>query len=286
MSQNNKNTMPKQQQNKQPGIQSEMNPIPESIKSTYKGSGKLTNKVAIITGGDSGIGKAAALHFAREGADIVISYLNEDSDAELTKQEIENEGRKCLLIRGDIGQEQHCQDIVKQVMDTFNQIDILVNNAAEQHPQKSLLDITEEQLDKTFRTNIYSFFFLTKAALPHLKAGSSIINTASITAYAGSPELLDYSSTKEAIVSFTRSLDVGLTKQCINVNNVAQGPNWTLLIPSTFAAEQVRNFRSSQPSGYCPVQTSELGPAYGYLVSEDTSYVTGTMIHIHGGTVI
>lgn len=286
MSQNNKNTMPKQQQNKQPGIQSEMNPIPESIKSTYKGSGKLTNKVAIITGGDSGIGKAAALHFAREGADIVISYLNEDSDAELTKQEIENEGRKCLLIRGDIGQEQHCQDIVKQVMDNFNQIDILVNNAAEQHPQKSLLDITEEQLDKTFRTNIYSFFFLTKAALPHLKAGSSIINTASITAYAGSPELLDYSSTKGAIVSFTRSLAMSLAEKGIRVNGVAPGPIWTPLIPATFDAEKVSNFGSSQPIGQRPGQPSELGPAYVYLASEDSSYVTGQMIHINGGSVV
>ncbi|MBS4193632.1 SDR family oxidoreductase [Lederbergia citri] len=285
MSNQEKQTMPKQKQVQQPGLESLMNPEPESIKTSYKGSGKLDGKVAIVTGGDSGIGKSVALHFAIEGANVAICYLEEDQDAENTKQLVENEGRKCIAIRGDLGQEQHCIDVVKQVMDSFGKIDILVNNAAEQHPQKSLLDITEEQLEKTFRTNIYAYFFLTKAVLPHLKVGSSIINTASITAYAGSPELLDYSATKGAIVSFTRSLSKSLAAQRIRVNGVAPGPIWTPLIPSTFDAEKVSKFGGTQPLGR-PGQPSELGPGYVYLASDDSSYVSGQMLHINGGEVI
>lgn len=285
LSNQEKQTMPKQKQVQQPGLETLMNPEPESIKSSYKGSGKLDGKVAIVTGGDSGIGKSVALHFAKEGANVAICYLEEDQDAENTKQLIENEGRKCIAIRGDLGQEQHCIDAVNQVIDSFGKIDILVNNAGEQHPQKSLLDITEEQLEKTFRTNIYAYFFLTKAVLPHLKAGSSIINTASITAYAGSPELLDYSATKGAIVSFTRSLSKSLAAQRIRVNGVAPGPIWTPLIPSTFDAEKVSKFGGTQPLGR-PGQPSELGPGYVYLASDDSSYVTGQMLHINGGEVI
>ena len=285
MNQNQKQTMPKQEQVHQPGVETKMNPEPECIKSTYKGSGKLDGKIAIITGGDSGIGKSAAVHFAKEGADVAVCYLEEDTDAENTKQLIENEGRKCLLIRGDLGQESHCISVVKQVLDSFGKIDILVNNAAEQHPQQSLLDITEEQLDKTFRTNIYAYFFLTKAVLPHLQSGASIINTASITAYAGSPELLDYSSTKGAIVSFTRSLAKSLASDGIRVNGVAPGPIWTPLIPATFDAEKVSKFGGTQPLGR-PGQPSELGPGYVYLASDDSSYVTGQMLHINGGEVI
>ncbi|MCR2821006.1 SDR family oxidoreductase [Lederbergia panacisoli] len=282
---NEKQTMPKQKQLQQPGLETLMNPEPESIKSTYKGCGKLEGKVAIVTGGDSGIGKSVALHFAKEGADVAICYLEEDQDAENTKQLIENEGRKCLLIRGDLGRAQHCIDVVEQVMGNFGKIDILVNNAAEQYPQKSLLEITEAQLEKTFRTNIYAYFFLTKAVLPHLQAGSSIINTASITAYAGSPELLDYSATKGAIVSFTRSLSKSLAEQRIRVNGVAPGPIWTPLIPATFDAEKVSKFGGTQPLGR-PGQPSELGPGYVYLASDDSSYVTGQMLHINGGEVI
>jgi len=277
--------MPKQKQVQQPGLETLMNPEPESIKPSYKGSGKLEGKVAIVTGGDSGIGKSVVLHFAKEGADIVICYLEEEQDAENTKALVEKEGRKCKLIPGDVGQEQHCIHVIQQVMEEFGKIDILVNNAAEQHPQKSLLDITESQLEKTFRTNIYAYFFLTKAALPHLKAGSSIINTASITAYAGSPELLDYSATKGAIVSFTRSLSKSLAAQRIRVNGVAPGPIWTPLIPATFDAEKVSKFGGTQPLGR-PGQPSELGPGYVYLASDDSSYVTGQMLHINGGEVI
>ncbi|MBS4177422.1 SDR family oxidoreductase [Lederbergia citrea] len=285
MNNQQKQTMPKQEQTHQPGVETKMNPEPESIKSSYQGSGKLDGKVAIVTGGDSGIGKSAAIHFAKEGADVAICYLEEDNDAETTKQLIEQEGRKCLLIRGDLGQENHCINVVNQVINEFGKIDVLVNNAAEQHPQKSLLDITEAQLDKTFRTNIYAYFFLTKAVLPHLKTGASIINTASITAYAGSPELLDYSSTKGAIVSFTRSLAKSLASQGIRVNGVAPGPIWTPLIPATFDAEKVSKFGGTQPLGR-PGQPSELGPGYVYLASDDSSYVTGQMLHINGGEVI
>ncbi|MBS4210656.1 SDR family oxidoreductase [Bacillus sp. FJAT-50079] len=283
--QQQKQTLPKQKQDHQPGVETEMNPEPKSVNPAYQGSGKLAEKVAIITGGDSGIGKSVALYFAKEGADVAICYLEEDQDAETTKQLIEKEGRKCLLIRGDIGQEAHCKNIVDQVIATFGKIDVLVNNAAEQHPQPSLSHITEAQLEKTFRTNIYSYFFLTKAVLPHLKAGSTIVNTASITAYEGNPTLIDYSATKGAIVSFTRALSNSLAKTGIRVNGVAPGPIWTPLIPSTFTAEQVSTFGSSQPMQR-PGQPYELAPAYVYLASADSSYVSGQIIHVNGGEVV
>jgi NAD(P)-dependent dehydrogenase (short-subunit alcohol dehydrogenase family) len=278
-------TMPPQHQNRQPGLESEMNPHPKSVDRKYKGSGKLQGKVAIITGGDSGIGKAAAVCYAAEGADVVIVYLNEHSDAEATKRLIEQEGTRCLLLAGDVGQEAFCQEVVRKAVDTFGRLDILVNNAAEQHPQKSIEDITQEQLEKTFRTNIFSFFYFTKAALAHLKEGSTIINTASITAYKGSPTLLDYSSTKGAIVAFTRSLSTNLADKGIRVNGVAPGPIWTPLIPSTFDAQKVSEFGGDTPMKR-PGQPEELGPAYVFLASDDSSYMTGQFLHINGGSVI
>ncbi|MDR4945890.1 SDR family oxidoreductase [Neobacillus cucumis] len=280
-----KNTFPPQHQNHQPGVESEMNPRPVSVAPNYKPSGKLTGKTAIITGGDSGIGKAVAIYFAKEGADVAIVYLEEHQDAEETKQLIEAEGRKCLLFSGDIGSEETCKDIISKTISEFQKLDILVNNAAEQHPQKSLLDISSQQLEKTFRTNIFSYFYMTKMALPHLKSGASIINTASITAYHGNEQLLDYSATKGAIVTFTRSLSMSLAKQGIRVNGVAPGPIWTPLIPSTFPEDQVATFGSNTPMGRAG-QPHELAPSYVYLASDDSSYVSGQMIHVNGGTII
>lgn len=280
-----KQTLPPQQQDRQPGLEHLMNPAPKFHSTSYKGSGKLTDKVAIITGGDSGIGRAVAVHYAIEGANVVISYLNEHEDAEKTKQYIEEQGQKCLLIPGDIGDEATCKQIVDKTIGEFGKIDIVVNNAAEQHPQKGIEDITSEQLERTFRTNIFSFFYLTKAALPHLKNGSAIINTSSITAYAGNKQLLDYSATKGAITTFTRSLALSLANKGIRVNGVAPGPIWTPLIPSTFTADQVSTFGSDTPMKR-PGQPEELAPAYVYLASEDSSYMSGQILHVNGGKVV
>lgn len=280
-----KKAFPPQHQNHQPGVESEMSPKPTSVNESYNGSGKLANKTAIITGGDSGIGKSVAIYFAKEGADVAIVYLTEQQDAEDTKQIIEGEGRKCLLFSGDIGDETVCKEIIKKTIDQFGKLDILVNNAAEQHPQKSILNITAAQLEKTFRTNIFSFFYMTKMALPFMEKGASIINTASITAYAGNETLLDYSSAKGAIVSFTRSLALSLAPQGIRVNGVAPGPIWTPLIPSTFTADQVSTFGTDTPMGRAG-QPYELAPAYVFLASDDSSYVSGQMIHVNGGKII
>jgi NAD(P)-dependent dehydrogenase (short-subunit alcohol dehydrogenase family) len=284
-SQLQKQTMPPQHQTQQPGMESEMNPRPKVVDSTYKGSGKLQGKVAIITGGDSGIGKAAAVCYATEGADVVIVYYNEHSDAEETMRLIEKKGRKCLLVAGDIGDEAFCKDVVEQTIAQFGKLDILVNNAAEQHPQKDIADITQEQLERTFRTNIFSFFYFTKAVLPHMKKGATIINTSSITAYHGSPQLLDYSSTKGAIVAFTRSLSLNLAERGIRVNGVAPGPIWTPLIPSTFDEQMVADFGGDTPM-MRPGQPEELGPAYVFLASEDSSYMSGQFLHINGGEIV
>ncbi|HST04233.1 MAG TPA: SDR family oxidoreductase [Chloroflexia bacterium] len=276
---------PPQHQSQQPGRESKMTPPPVSEKSEQRGSGKLDGKVALITGGDSGIGRAVAIAFAKEGADVAICYLNEQEDAEDTAREVEQEQRKCVLIKGDIGDERHCKDAVARVVRELGRLDVLVNNAAEQHPQKSIEDITSEQLERTFRTNIFSFFYMTRAALSHLKKGSAIINTTSVTAYKGSPGLLDYSSTKGAIVAFTRSLSGQLVDRGIRVNGIAPGPIWTPLIPATFPAKDVATFGSDTPMKRAG-QPAEVAPAYVFLASDDASYITGQVIHINGGEIV
>lgn len=278
-------SFPEQHQNRQPGIEKDMNPLPESESPVYRPSGKLTGKVALITGGDSGIGKAVAIAFAKEGADVAVLYLNEDVDAQETKKQIEEEKRRCHLLGGDIGDPAICRRAIDEAIRTFGKLDILVNNAAEQHPQDKLELITPEQLERTFRTNVFGMFYLTQAALPHLKSGASIINTASITAYKGSPALLDYSATKGAIVAFTRSLSMNLVGQGIRVNAVAPGPIWTPLIPSTFDGKTVAKFGADTPMKRAG-QPDELAPAYVYLASEDSSYMSGQTLHINGGEIV
>ncbi|WP_055108803.1 SDR family oxidoreductase [Paenibacillus ihumii] len=280
-----KQTMPPQHQNQRPGIEEEMNPRP-NYEGNYKAAGKLKGKVALITGGDSGIGRAVAVAYAKEGADVAIVYLNENEDAKQTKQEVEQEGRKCVLISGNLGDEAFAQQAVQQTVDELGGLDILINNAAEQHPQKDITDITAEQLERTFRTNIFAMFFVTKAAMPHLKKGSAIINTASVTAYRGNPQLIDYSATKGAIVSFTRALSMNIVgKKGIRVNAVAPGPIWTPLIPSTFDKEQVAKFGGDTPMQR-PGQPEELAPAYVFLGSDDSSYISGQVLHINGGEIV
>jgi len=280
-----KQTFPPQHQNQQPGIESQMDPKPVFEDSKYKTAAKLQDKVAIITGGDSGIGRAVAVTYAKEGADVVVVYLNEHADAQETKAQIEQEGRQCLTIAGDIGDESFCKQVIDQTVKQFGKLDILVNNAAEQHPQSSLEAITAEQLERTFRTNIYSLFYLSKAALPHLYPGSAIINTASITAYEGSKDLLDYSATKGAIVSFTRSLSQSLVEKGIRVNGVAPGPIWTPLIPSTFSASQVSHFGANTPMKRAG-QPEELAPSYVFLACDDSSYMSGQILHVNGGMIV
>jgi NAD(P)-dependent dehydrogenase (short-subunit alcohol dehydrogenase family) len=275
---------PPQHQEQQPGLESELNPKPEQTPE-YQGSNKLYGKVALITGGDSGIGRAVAVAFAREGADVAIVYLNEHNDATKTKEMVESEGSRCLLLSGDIGDEQICKQFVEQTVKELGHLDILVNNAAEQHPQESIEKISAEQLERTFRTNIFSMFYLTKAALSYLQEGSSIINTTSVTAYQGNPQLLDYSSTKGAIVAFTRSLSKALVEKGIRVNGVAPGPIWTPLIPSTFPAEKVESFGAQVPMQRAG-QPDEVAPSYVFLASKDASYMTGQILHPNGGTVV
>lgn len=262
-----------------------MTPRPETETPHQVGTGKLAGKVAIITGGDSGIGRAIAVAFAKEGANVVISYLNEHRDAKETKRLVEEQGRKCLLIPGDVGDEKLCRMLVSRTLKEFGRLDIVVNNAAEQHPQDSLERISAKQLERTFRTNIFSCFYLTRAALPHLKKGSSIINCTSVTAYRGSEHLLDYSATKGAMVSFTRSLAKNLALKNIRVNAVAPGPIWTPLIPSTFDKKHVDKFGEKVPLGRVG-QPSEVAPCFVFLASEDSSYMTGQVLHPNGGEVV
>lgn len=277
-------TLPPQQQ-PEPGKEGEMNPRPEYRGEDYKAAGKLQGKVAIITGGDSGIGRSVAVLFALEGADVAILYLDQHQDAEQTRKVVEEHGRTCLTFAGDVADREVCRKVIDETLAKLGKLDILVNNAAEQHPQEKLEDISEEQWEKTFRTNIFGMFQMTKAALPHLKKGASIINTTSVTAYKGSPQLLDYSATKGAITAFTRSLSMNLAERGIRVNGVAPGPIWTPLIPSTFDEEKVAKFGANVPMER-PGQPDEVAPAYVYLASSDASYVSGQVMHVNGGTVV
>lgn len=279
-----KKTKPAQKQPGQPGEEQQMRPRPQT-QPRFAGSGKLRDKVAIITGGDSGIGRAVAVAFANEGADVCVVYLAEDNDAQETKRMVEEKGRRCLLVKGDVGDEKFCIKAVETAAREFGRLDILVNNAAEQHERESLEDISAEQLEKTFRTNIFAHFFMARAALKHMKPGSSILGTASITAYEGNVNLIDYSSTKGAIVSFIRSLSKSLIKKGIRVNGVAPGPIWTPLIPATFTPEHVEEFGANTPMER-PGEPNEVAPCFVFLASEDASYMTGQILHPNGGRFI
>lgn len=277
--------LPAQEQEIQPGAEHKMTPEPEIIRDSYKGSGKLEGKKALITGGDSGIGRSVAVHYAREGANVAIIYYNEHEDAEATKKMVEKEGRKCILISGDLKDEDFCKDTVSNIAKELGGLNIVVNNAAVQYPQAEFKDITGDQVRKTFETNILPFFYITREALKYLNDGDAIINTTSVTAYRGSEHLIDYSSTKGAIVTFTRSTSAMLAEKGIRVNGVAPGPIWTPLIPSTFTADQVAEFGQDVPLKR-PGQPSEVGPAYVFLASEDASYITGQIIHVNGGELV
>ncbi|HET6568389.1 MAG TPA: SDR family oxidoreductase [Rhodothermales bacterium] len=275
-------TPPPQKQEQQPGRETEMHPEPIVIRDDYKGSGKLQDKIALITGGDSGIGRSVAVHFAREGADVAIVYLNEHEDAKKTKEMVEQEGRRCIAIPGDIGDKSFCERAVERTLEMFSKLDVLVNNAAVQYEAKDIREITEDQLERTFRTNIFGQFFMTQAALDHLEAGSSIINTTSVTAYRGQAVLLDYASTKGAILAFTRSLASNLADKKIRVNGVAPGATWTPLIPASFSKEQVDKFGGDAPLGRVG-QPADVAPSYVFLASQDAAYMTGQVLHPNGG---
>jgi NAD(P)-dependent dehydrogenase (short-subunit alcohol dehydrogenase family) len=285
MPEKEKKSFPKQKQKEKPGKTSKMKPEPVHERREGMGCGKLKDKVAIITGGDSGIGRAVAVAFAQEGADISIVYYNEHEDARAAQKDVEEKGRRCILISGDIGEDSFCQEAVEKTIEEFGHLDILVNNAAEQHPQKSLEDISTDQLVRTFKTNIFGMFHMTKAALKHLKKGSSIICTTSVNAYRGNPSLIDYSSTKGAIVGFIRSLSLNLAEKEIRVNGVAPGPIWTPLIPSTFSPEKTSEFGENKPMERAG-QPVEVAPSFVFLASEDASYFSGQVLHPNGGEVV
>ena len=276
---------PTQSQRRQPGRESVMRPRPRSDRPDRPGSGKLDGKVALITGGDSGIGRAVAIAFAKEGADVVMVYLDEHDDAAETLSMVEQHGRRCIRIAGDIGREAFCRSAVKRTIRELGRLDVLVNNAGEQHLSPSVEDILEKQLERSFRTNVYSLFFMTKAALPHMKKGRAIVNTTSVTAYRGSAELLDYASTKGAIAAFTRSLSQAPADRKIRVNGVAPGPIWTPLIPSTFPRDQVKTFGSNVPTGRAG-EPVEVAPSFVFLASEDAAYMSGQVLHPNGGEIV
>ncbi|CCQ94211.1 putative oxidoreductase [[Clostridium] ultunense Esp] len=262
-----------------------MVPPPIFDNPAYRGSGKLLHRVAIITGGDSGIGRAVAVAFAKEGADLLLVYLNEEEDARFTREYVEKFGRRVITLPIDLREPQNSREIVETALRHFGKIDVLVNNAAVQYEQPSLFEISNEQLENTFRTNVFSYFYLTREVLPYLASGSSIINTASITAYQGEKTLIDYSASKGAVVTFTRSLSLNLVNKGIRVNAVSPGPVWTPLIPSSFSAERVAHFGLETPMRRA-AQPFELAPAYVYLASDDSSYVTGQVIHVNGGAMV
>lgn len=278
-------TLPPQEQSKQPGLEYKMHPQPEYIRKGYKGSGKLKGKVALITGGDSGIGRAVAVHFAREGADVAIVYFDENKDAKLTCELVEKEGSKCLLIQGDLKKEAFCHKAVKKTVDKLGKLDILVNNAAVHYPKENVKAITSKDFLKTYETNVFSYFHCSQAALEHLPKNGVIINTSSVTAFRGSDHLVDYASTKAAIIGLTRALANNLVKKGIRVNAVAPGPIWTPLIPASFKKEEVKEFGKDTPMKR-PGQPSEVAPAYVFLASEDASYITGQTIHVNGGEIV
>ncbi|HLT77819.1 MAG TPA: SDR family oxidoreductase [Ferrovibrio sp.] len=273
---------PPQQQNKQPGSEKPMRPRPQDRAENYRAAGKLEGKVALITGGDSGIGRSTAIAMAKEGADIAFAYLDEHDDAAETERLISATGRSCKRLSGDLASRDTAVRIVEETLSTFGKIDILINNAAEQHVAKSLTEIDEAQLKTTFGTNIFAMFFLTQTVLPHLKKGAAIINTTSITAFHGHPVLIDYASTKGAIVAFTRSMAKALVDQGIRVNAVAPGPVWTPLIPASFSAEEVAKFGNSNPMGRA-AEADEISPCYVFLASEDAAFMTGQVLHPNGG---
>ncbi|MBJ3786155.1 SDR family oxidoreductase [Devosia sediminis] len=275
---------PPQTQDHQPGRETEMHPKPEYMPK-FPGNGRLKDKVAIITGGDSGIGRACAVLFAREGAQVALVYLEETEDAAITADAVKREGKEALLLRGDVADKTFCDNAVGQVIENFGKLDVVVNNAAEQHPQKELTDISPEQLRETFETNLFGYFYLTQAALPYLEKGAAIVNTTSVTAYRGSPELVDYSATKGAIAAFTRSLSGQLAEKGIRVNGVAPGPIWTPLIPATFPAKKVAEFGSTQPLKRAG-QPNEVATCHLFLACDESSYITGQVLHPNGGEII
>lgn len=277
-----------QKQTRQPGLESEMQPSAEFIREDYQSSDKLADEVAIVTGGDSGIGRAVVTHFAREGADIGIVYLDEHEDAEETKAMVETEGQDCLLFEGDVRDSAFCEAVVEETLGSFGSIDILVNNAAQQVVKTDLTEISDEQWEETFAINMHGYFYMTRAVLPHLEAGDAIINTTSINAFLGNDMLIDYSSTKGAIAGFTRSLSQQVASEGIRVNQVAPGPIWTPLIPATmgqYDPELVEEFGADVPMGR-PGQPAELGPAYVYLACDDSSYMSGQTLHLNGGRIL